>query len=115
MPKQLDEKVATLHRPTLGTAITVCAQEHTAYIGVKLEGSFAQCLSSFSMFDATLSPLRLRPGIHWHPSWSITLLFLRIDNKHVLLVLGNPVWCGFTLTPSFGIPKKSLVGFEEDL
>ena len=33
--KQLDKKVATLQVPPLGVAITVCAQEHAVYLGVK--------------------------------------------------------------------------------
>ena len=63
-PEQLDKKVATLQLPALGAAITVCAKEHAVYIGVKFEGSFAQCKSSSYMFVATLCPLRLRSGVH---------------------------------------------------
>ena len=38
--------MATLQLPALGAAITVCAREHAVFIGVKFEGSFAQCKSS---------------------------------------------------------------------
>ena len=51
--KQLGKKVATLQLPALGAAITVCAQEHADYLGVKFEGSFAQCNSSPYMFVVT--------------------------------------------------------------
>ena len=52
--KQLDKKVATLQVPALGVAITVCAQEHAVYLGVKFDGPFAQCNSSPYMFVAIL-------------------------------------------------------------
>ena len=52
------------------------------------------------------------PEHYWHPSWSFTLTFLRIVNKHVLLVLDcgvlkNPVRSDFTLIPSSGILKRT--------
>ena len=44
---------------------------------------------------------------HWHPCRLITLI-LWTGNQHVLLVLvENPVWCGFTLTPSFSVFPRS--------
>ena len=40
LPKELDEKVATLHFPALGEVLTVLAREHADYTGVKVEGPF---------------------------------------------------------------------------
>ena len=40
LPKQLHEKVATLHLPALGAVLTVFAQEHAVHVRVKVEGSF---------------------------------------------------------------------------
>ena len=46
--------LSTLQLPALGAAITVCAQEHADYLGVKFEGSFAQYKSSPYMFVAAV-------------------------------------------------------------
>jgi len=40
LPKNLDEKVATLHLPALGAVLTVPTQEQADYIGVKVAGPF---------------------------------------------------------------------------
>merc|ERR1711879_1125068 len=40
LPKDLDEKVATLHLPALGAELTVLSKEHADYIGVKPTGPF---------------------------------------------------------------------------
>ena len=37
-PKELLEKVATLHLPVLGAVHTVFSEEHADYTGVKVEG-----------------------------------------------------------------------------
>merc|ERR1712232_884175 len=40
LPKNLDEKVASLHLPALGAQLTVPSQEQADYIGVKVTGPF---------------------------------------------------------------------------
>merc|ERR1712061_608764 len=40
LPKNLDEKVASLHLPALGAELTVLTQEQADYIGVKMTGPF---------------------------------------------------------------------------
>merc|ERR1711957_871186 len=40
LPKDLDEKVATLHLPALGAQLTKLSKEQADYIGVKVEGPF---------------------------------------------------------------------------
>merc|ERR1712005_93858 len=40
LPKELDEKVASLHLPALGADLTVLSQEQADYIGVKVTGPF---------------------------------------------------------------------------
>merc|ERR1712036_5573 len=40
LPKNLDEKVAALHLPSLGATLTKLTQEQADYIGVKPEGPF---------------------------------------------------------------------------
>merc|ERR1712066_1032737 len=40
LPKNLDEKVASLHLPALGAQLTVPTQEQADYIGVKVNGPF---------------------------------------------------------------------------
>jgi adenosylhomocysteinase len=40
LPKELDEKVASLHLPALGAEMTVLSQEQADYIGVKVGGPF---------------------------------------------------------------------------
>merc|ERR1712167_563295 len=40
LPKELDEKVASLHIPALGAELTVLIQEQADYIGVKVTGPF---------------------------------------------------------------------------
>merc|ERR1712037_134717 len=40
LPKELDEKVASLHLPALGADLTVLTQEQADYIGVKTTGPF---------------------------------------------------------------------------
>merc|ERR550537_363988 len=40
LPKELDEKVATLHLPALGAELTVMTKEQADYIGVKQTGPF---------------------------------------------------------------------------
>ena len=40
LPKDLDEKVALLHLPTLGANMTKLSKEQADYIGVKVEGPF---------------------------------------------------------------------------
>merc|ERR1712203_669183 len=40
LPKELDEKVASLHLPALGAEMTVLTQEQADYIGVKVTGPF---------------------------------------------------------------------------
>ena len=40
LPKELHEKVATLHLPALGAALTFFAQEHAVHFGFKVEGPF---------------------------------------------------------------------------
>jgi adenosylhomocysteinase len=40
LPKELDEKVASLHLPALGAEMTILSQEQADYIGVKVTGPF---------------------------------------------------------------------------
>jgi adenosylhomocysteinase len=40
LPKNLDEKVASLHLPALGAELTVCTKEQADYIGVGSNGPF---------------------------------------------------------------------------
>merc|ERR1712000_592459 len=40
LPKELDEKVARLHLPSLGAEMTTLSKEQADYIGVKVEGPF---------------------------------------------------------------------------
>jgi len=40
LPKELDEKVARLHLPSLGAHLTTLTKEQADYIGVKVEGPF---------------------------------------------------------------------------
>merc|ERR1712118_596186 len=40
LPKELDEKVASLHLPALGANLTTLTKEQADYIGVKVEGPF---------------------------------------------------------------------------
>merc|ERR1711933_429276 len=40
LPKELDEKVASLHLPFLGAQLTKLSKEQAEYIGVKVEGPF---------------------------------------------------------------------------
>merc|ERR1711882_32485 len=40
LPKELDEKVASLHLPALGAELTTLSKEQADYIGVKVEGPF---------------------------------------------------------------------------
>merc|ERR1712173_218203 len=40
LPKELDEKVASLHLPALGAQLTTLSQEQADYIGVKAVGPF---------------------------------------------------------------------------
>jgi adenosylhomocysteinase len=40
LPKDLDEKVARLHLPSLGAELTTLSQEQAEYIGVKVAGPF---------------------------------------------------------------------------
>merc|ERR1711977_418229 len=40
LPKELDEKVAKLHLPSLGAKLTTLSKEQADYIGVKIEGPF---------------------------------------------------------------------------
>merc|ERR1711862_567574 len=40
LPKELDEKVASLHIPALGAELTTLSQEQADYIGVKVTGPF---------------------------------------------------------------------------
>merc|ERR1712087_435267 len=40
LPKELDEKVASLHLPALGAELTILSQEQADYIGVKATGPF---------------------------------------------------------------------------
>merc|ERR1712034_146 len=40
LPKELDEKVARLHLPSLGAQMTTLTKEQADYIGVKVEGPF---------------------------------------------------------------------------
>ena len=40
LPKELDEKVATLHFMVLGAVLTVFAQEQAVYISIKVEVPF---------------------------------------------------------------------------
>merc|ERR1711868_237735 len=40
LPKNLDEKVASLHLPALGAQLTTLTKEQADYIGVKAEGPF---------------------------------------------------------------------------
>lgn len=40
LPKDLDEKVARLHLPSLGARLTVLTQAQAEYIGVKIDGPF---------------------------------------------------------------------------
>merc|ERR1712061_729886 len=40
LPKELDEKVASLHLPALGAVLTVPTQVQADYIGVKMTGPF---------------------------------------------------------------------------
>merc|ERR1712072_134752 len=40
LPKELDEKVARLHLPSLGAELTELSKEQADYIGVKVAGPF---------------------------------------------------------------------------
>merc|ERR1712045_790243 len=40
LPKELDEKVASLHLPALGAELTTLTKEQADYIGVKVNGPF---------------------------------------------------------------------------
>merc|ERR1712228_869331 len=40
LPKELDEKVASLHLPALGADLTILSKEQADYIGVKATGPF---------------------------------------------------------------------------
>merc|ERR1711884_966273 len=40
LPKELDEKVARLHLPSLGAELTTLSKEQADYIGVKVEGPY---------------------------------------------------------------------------
>merc|ERR1711967_197994 len=40
LPKELDEKVARLHLPSLGAQLTELSKEQAVYIGVKVTGPF---------------------------------------------------------------------------
>ena len=40
LPKELDEKVAALHLPSLGAELTILAEEQAKYIEVPVEGPF---------------------------------------------------------------------------
>merc|ERR1712091_410383 len=40
LPKELDEKVARLHLPSLGAQMTTLSKEQADYIGVKVDGPF---------------------------------------------------------------------------
>jgi len=40
LPKELDEKVARLHLPSLGAQLTTLTKEQADYLGVKSEGPF---------------------------------------------------------------------------
>merc|ERR1712199_122428 len=40
LPKELDEKVASLHLPALGASLTKLTKEQADYIGVKIEGPY---------------------------------------------------------------------------
>merc|ERR1712185_814962 len=40
LPKELDEKVARLHLPSLGAEMTVLSKEQADYIGVKVDGPY---------------------------------------------------------------------------
>merc|ERR1712072_1047901 len=40
LPKELDEKVASLHLPSLGAQLTTLSKEQADYIGVKMEGPY---------------------------------------------------------------------------
>merc|ERR1712176_261138 len=40
LPKELDEKVASLHLPALGAELTIPTKEQADYIGVKVAGPF---------------------------------------------------------------------------
>merc|ERR1719379_224831 len=40
LPKNLDEKVAKLHLPSLGAKLTTLAQEQSDYVGIPIEGPF---------------------------------------------------------------------------
>ena len=40
LPKEFDERVATLHFPALGAALNVLAQEQPDYIGFTVEAPF---------------------------------------------------------------------------
>merc|ERR1712039_670875 len=40
LPKDLDEKVASLHLPALGASLTTLSKEQADYIGVKVEGPY---------------------------------------------------------------------------
>merc|ERR1712187_1102132 len=40
LPKELDEKVASLHLPALGAELTTLSKEQADYIGVKVTGPF---------------------------------------------------------------------------
>merc|ERR1712146_248052 len=40
LPKNLDEKVAKLHLPSLGAKLTTLTQEQSDYVGIPIEGPF---------------------------------------------------------------------------
>ena len=40
LPKELDEKVASLHLPALGAVLTKLTKEQADYIGMKVDGPY---------------------------------------------------------------------------
>ena len=97
--KQLDENVATLHLPSHGAAITVCAQEHADHVGVMFKGSFAQRKSSFFMFAQTLSSGRNHSIVN-DPSQMVRFLLV------LLFVLVFPRERLAEVLPSAADPKQ---------
>ncbi|CAL1155648.1 unnamed protein product, partial [Cladocopium goreaui] len=61
LPKQLDEKVAALHLPSLGANLTKLSKEQADYIGVGVDGPFKQVSLELSQRSLLQQTLDFRP------------------------------------------------------
>ena len=68
LPGELDEKVVKLHFIVLGSVLTVFAQEHADYIGVKIEGPVK--VGDYSYRVARFSRVCGRAQLAQLPTWT---------------------------------------------